>query len=289
MDSQVNERDSATRGHEGGMEMLRKLQASSPKPAEVKSPVEVAYVITDRVAKARIQAKENQARWEREAPERAENEMRRFKDNILWSLAQDLGSRYSEEKVELSNFEIYHDNQRAVLDRLRLFDFGKLVADGRNLLFFGPVGTGKDHLLAYALYRAARNFTPTSEAAERLGGRPHAGYFCRFLTCQEFYGKSRDLMDSRKSEDHFISELATPKILALSDPVPPVGEISPWNVAQLHRLVDRRYRAMKSTWMTVNASGIEDLDSRLSSPVFDRLREGAEILGCEWPSYRERR
>jgi hypothetical protein len=77
--------------------------------------------------------------------------------------------------------------------------------------------------------------------------------------------------------------------LAISDPIPPVGEPTAWNLGQLYRLLDRRYRDLKQTWVTLNALSIEDADAKLSAPMFDRLREDAELFACFWPSFRERR
>jgi hypothetical protein len=46
---------------------------------------------------------------------------------------------------------------------------------------------------------------------------------------------------------------------------------------------------MKSTWVSLNANSPEEADAMLSAAVFDRLREGAELFGCFWPSFRERK
>jgi hypothetical protein len=56
----------------------------------------------------------------------------------------------------------------------------------------------------------------------------------------------------------------------------------------LFRLVEERYVARRSTWMTVNRSTRKQLDRDLTPQVFDRLQERCELLKCVWPSYRER-
>ena len=38
---------------------------------------------------------------------------------------------------------------------MRALDLPSIVARGAGLIFYGPVGTGKDHLLAVMLYQAA--------------------------------------------------------------------------------------------------------------------------------------
>lgn len=188
------------------------------------------------------------------------------------AVARDLGGRYAPERVRLDAFHVYDPKQKPVLERLRALA-GRLpefVATGGGVLFYGLVGTGKDHLLAWLLYQAA--------------GR---GLSCRWVNGQEVYGRFRDAMDGGASEDDLLRHLAEPQVLAVSDPIPPVGSPTAWNVSQLYRLLDRRYRALKSTWVSVNALSADDADAKLSAPVFDRLREGAELFPCFWDSYRK--
>ncbi len=193
------------------------------------------------------------------------------------NLALQLGARYSPARVSLDRFRIYHDAQKPVLDRLRALAprLVELVGQGRGLIFFGPVGTGKDHLLAALLYAVAEAIVEEKP--------------CHWVNGQEVFGQSRDRMKADLLEGELIQELARPQVLAISDPVPAVGELSAWNVGLLYRVLDRRYREMKATWASLNALSVEDADAKLSAPVFDRLREGAELFPCFWPSWRERR
>lgn len=196
------------------------------------------------------------------------------RSQLVRSLAVQLGQRYWPDRVKLSEFKVYHANQKAVVERLKQLttSIGSLVSEGSGVIFYGPVGTGKDHLLASMLYEAARE-----------------GHECRWINGQELYGTIRDNMDSNAKESKFVSELYSPKVLAISDPIPPVGDPSAWNVSQLYRILDRRYRSMKSTWVSLNALSEEDADAKLSAPVFDRLRENAAVFPCFWPSFRERK
>ncbi len=139
-----------------------------------------------------------------------------------------------------------------------------MVRDGRGIVLLGAVGTGKDHLLAAMLYRAV-----------------HAGFACRWLSGQEFYGDLRDRMDSGKAEEQRFRELQTPDVLAISDPIPPVGSPTAWNVAQLYRLLDRRYR-VSALNLGVDECGVRTGRGRyaqragLGSPA--RKRAGAQVL-----------
>ena len=186
-------------------------------------------------------------------------------------LAETLGRRYAPNLASLEAFVVTNERQQQVLDRLRAACVEHMVPRGDGLVFLGSVGTGKDHLLAAMLYAACR-----------------AGFRCRWMNAQEFYGDIRDRIDSGASEDARFKALSLPDVLAISDPCPPAGGPTAWNLTQLYRLLDRRYRNMRSTWVTINARDEAEADEKLSAPVWDRLRENALILKCFWPSYREK-
>lgn len=193
---------------------------------------------------------------------------------LVSAVASALGPRYSPELATLDKFAEYHPNQKPVLAKLRSMvgGLGEFVAGGGNLIFLGSVGTGKDHLLASMLYLAA------AKGAE-----------CGWINGQELFGAFYDRMDTGKADEEHFRELCRPQVLGISDPIPPHGQPKEWELRNLYRVLDRRYRAMKCTWVTVNAASVDDADRQLSEPVFDRLRDGAEILSCFWPSYRERK
>lgn len=188
------------------------------------------------------------------------------------ALAHQLGRRYGPDLCTLDTYQCYHADQRKTIARLRALKLAESIEQGRGLVFFGSVGTGKDHLMAAMLYLA----TDLGVTARWMGG-------------QSFYGASRDRMDSGESERRAFAELLKPDVLAISDPVPPAGSLSAWNVSQLYRLMDERYRALKSTWCSMNAEReAADADTMLSAPVWDRLKENAELFPCFWTSFRER-
>jgi DNA replication protein DnaC len=194
-------------------------------------------------------------------------------ERAVADLAARLGRRYAPDRATLEGFEVYHRDQRPVLGRLREIraELPGWLEGGRGLVFYGTVGTGKDHLLAAMLYAAAR-----------------AGLSCRWENGQDLHARFRDQVKADGREEDVLAPLVAPQVLAVSDPTPPAGQLTPWNQLQLYRLFDRRYRALRSTWVTLNASSVSDADAQLSEPVFDRLRHGAELLPCFWPSYRER-
>ncbi len=178
-------------------------------------------------------------------------------------LAEALGPRYSPASTTLDGYEVYHPAQRPVLARVRAIipELPKLVRAGRSLVFFGTIGTGKDYLLARLLYEAL-----------------NAGLSAKWAAGTKVFGKDTWLTAFPGSGD----------VLGISDPVLPVGHPADWEMPRLHKLVDARYRARKSTWLTINAPTPDAIGEMLTHPVWDRLREGAELFQCAWPSYRER-
>jgi DNA replication protein DnaC len=201
-------------------------------------------------------------------------ETERQRGRYLVDLSTDLGLRYGPARATLDTFRIYHPNQQIVVNDLRSLckRLGELVKDGAGIVFYGTVGTGKDHLLAAMLYQAVA-----------LPVR------CRWVNGQELFGAFRDRIDTGRPDEDQFRDLCEPQVLGISDPKPPVGSPGAWDVGNLYRLLDRRYRAMKSTWVSLNANSPEEADAMLSAAVFDRLREGAELFGCFWPSWRERK
>lgn len=193
---------------------------------------------------------------------------------IKKDIARAIGPRYSPDRATFDGFECTRPDQRAVVNRLCEFALSihDQVAAGRNLILFGTVGTGKDHLLAALLYAAA-----------------DAGFASHWINGLDLYGSWRDQIDAGASESSMVRVYAEYPILAISDPIPPLGSPSAWNVGQLYRIIDARYRAMRPTWLTMNSSGDADAETNLSVPVFDRLKDDAEVIQCRWPSYRERK
>lgn len=192
-------------------------------------------------------------------------------------IALDLGKRYSVSRSALTQFSIYDKRQSDVLAKLKDYaqDLEKNIAAGRSILLYGPVGTGKDHLLAWLLHWAAE-----------------IGKTCRWFSGQEFYATFRDMMDRQPPYNNTEAMLIAPyshcDVLGISDPTPPEGEATNWNRMQLYRLIDIRYRNGRPVWMTMNAGDQEEAERRLTSPIFDRLQDDAVVLECFWSSYRER-
>jgi DNA replication protein DnaC len=195
--------------------------------------------------------------------------------NRIKAMAHDLGPRYSRELCDLAAYRVYDPRQQVAVDRIRALgrDLKAFIASGKNLVLFGTVGTGKDHLLAWLLYQAADMGTP-----------------CRYANGQELFSRFRGTMDDRAHEREIdvLEDFAKPPVIGISDPLPPSGANSDWRREIFYRLIDKRYRAMRGTWITANTT-IGAADAAFTEPVWDRIQEGAEVIVCDWQSFRERK
>jgi DNA replication protein DnaC len=188
------------------------------------------------------------------------------------AIAKDLGPRYSPERCSLSTFRTPDPRQRAALEQVTEIHntLAERIRKGQSVILFGANGTGKDHLLAALLYQAAR-----------------LGFACQRINGQEMYRMMRDRITHQESETKLLDKLAEPDVLAISDPIPPAGELSVDPLEFLYSLIERRYCSLLPTWMTLNARTTEEIEEALSVQVWDRLQEGAELIPCMWASHRQ--
>lgn len=251
--------------------MLVSVMAKNPAPQRAMPVIEPPPLEAALKAVVSPEEQDRIARKHDEFQAKVKREQRR--SAALHELAKSLGTRYSADRVGLERFTTYHAAQRPIIDKVRRLveDLPSFIADGNGLILFGPVGTGKDHLLAGILYAAAEQ-----------------GISCQWVNGLDFFGMIRDRMREELPEKAIITQLSMPDVLAISDPIPPCRGPTDWNIEVLYRLVDNRYRHRKSTWLTLNVASEKEADELLSAQVFDRLRDGAELLPCFWPSYRSR-
>jgi DNA replication protein DnaC len=190
-----------------------------------------------------------------------------------------LGPRYAE--CSFTNFNVYEEttdedrpSQRQVLDQIQAFaaEAPDRLAQGGGVVLFGKPGTGKDHLLCALAYWVVLCH----------------GFTVRWTGGPELFERARDrIRDDSEAEREMISEYCKTQILIISDPVPAKGNISQYSADIVQRIVDKRYRSLKSTWATMNVHDGEEAEQRLASPIVDRLRHHALCLKCMWPSFRK--
>lgn len=220
-----------------------------------------------------IEPKPTQEELERDAERRRREtvEQSRIKRQASWnSLLERVGRRYR--GCTLENYQADTGPQQLALENVRAYitRIDENVKQGRGALMFGPPGTGKDHL-AVAIMRSAVD----------------SGAKVEWTDGSDFYGAVRDNIDGEKTEAAFLKRFTSPDMLVVSDPLPPVGAVnSGFQLSMLFRIIDRRYRDMRATVMTLNVANRSEAEQRLSPNIVDRLAHGAMAIHCNWPSYR---
>lgn len=198
---------------------------------------------------------------------RQDAERQRMLDEFLASR----GRRYHSCNVD--NYVAKDPRQQGVLTSLTAYldSFSDHLSRGDGLLLFGPAGTGKDHLLV---------------SAARLAIRDH-GVRVVWRNGADLFGDMRDRIGSDASERELLVKLVSPDVLYLSDPLPPYGSLTEFQAATLFRAVDRRYSLGKPTWVSLNVASRKEAAERMGPQIVDRLTDGALVLHCDWPSYRQ--
>ncbi len=192
-----------------------------------------------------------------------------------------VGPKYA--RCTVDNFNLYPggqgDKTKVQLEaRLKIQEWianmEQRIAGGGGLLLWGPVGTGKDHLMAACMYHATLVCRYTVKWLE--GTSLH----------QELRGMSWDEHSTGQAERELIKQYRKPQILAISDPIPPGRSLTPRGVDVLFSILDRRYRDGKSTWATLNVASAEDAERGGAAALIDRLRDHSLVIKCDWDSYR---
>jgi DNA replication protein DnaC len=148
------------------------------------------------------------------------------------------------------------------------------IKAGRSITLFGPWGTGKDFLVSALMRMAVLD----------------VGLSGKWVNGQDFYGRVRDSMDDGgERESKIVKDLVSPDILAISDPVPPKGDVSGFQQSILYRAIDGRYRNCKATWVTMNVASHKEAVERMGGAAVDRLTQDGLAAYCNWPSFRQRK
>jgi DNA replication protein DnaC len=233
----------------------------------IDEPCDAPRVIS-RIPPAVTQERQAEIDARRASEESSNRDGRRMETwNALLTAA---GYRYAQCKLE--TFQTPRSDQQRVVEAL--LDYTANIQDrrdtGTGVVLYGPCGTGKDHL-AFGIARAAV-----------------AAYMSVvWLNGQDWYGKIRDAMDDETPEASLINRIARPDFAFISDPLPPIGNLSQHQATMLYRAIEARYAARRPTVVTVNVATDDEADSRLGVPTWDRICDGAWKVRCSWPSYRK--
>jgi DNA replication protein DnaC len=196
---------------------------------------------------------------------------RQARINEYWtSFVRARGERYKD--CRLGNYRATTGGQKDAI--AKLLDFAENVSDrirdGVNIILLGPPGTGKDHLLA-AMCRAA---ILADQSVEWVNG---TSLWMRF----------RKAIGEETPEEVIARRLTVPRVLAISDPMPPRGPLTDYQAAMLFEVIDTRYNNRRPTWVTINAQNREEAESRMGWQVVDRLGHDALAIPCNWDSFRK--
>lgn len=187
--------------------------------------------------------------------------------------------KYSKCRMETFVLHGSPDEQKAqsrVHAELSALDLSAAIKSGQNIVFIGPPGTGKDHLMHSLAYKML----------PRLGHGIKA--FNGSAVRAELHRLTFVAADKGAS---FINELNNCKLLMLSDPAPTGGrELSDFQAESLYHIVDHRGTHGLPVWATLNLPLKETREAgiaALTAPVYDRLIDNAIVMFCSWGSMRK--
>ncbi len=144
-----------------------------------------------------------------------------------------------------------------------------VLEDGVNLIFFGTVGTGKDHLMmgiAKRLFANRKTVLWTDGAQLKM--------------------RMRDCIGGDDSEYAIIRDHTSPDFLWISDPVIAGFPLTAFQTEYFYNIINTRYSQKKPTLVTLNVHNSDEFNRLLGAPTADRLRANGLAHYFNWPSAR---
>ncbi|MCX7173425.1 MAG: ATP-binding protein [Proteobacteria bacterium] len=172
----------------------------------------------------------------------------------------------------LKSYKVENEGQRRALEFATAYadNFDDVLATGRNAMFIGKVGTGKNHLAA--------------GIGLRIMHRDGRTVLC--LTVMRAIRRVKDTWarGSTESETQAIAALTDPDLLILDEIGVQFG--SQTENLILFDVLNERYERRRPTLLLSNLE-LTDVRAYLGERVYDRLREGGgEVVVFDWESHR---
>ena len=214
---------------------------------------------------------------QREAEERKQREQHRREIREARMRYSGIEGRFAE--ATFDSFNAVTAAQQKVLEACRQYAGSVDLKGGSGLWLIGPPGTGKTHL-GCAMVRHAIEVRDTEAAI--FSGRE----IVRMLRATWGHrGQERDMDGRALTEEKLIFDLGHMPLLVIDEIGVNFG--SDAETVQLFDVIDLRYKHRRPTVLLSNLPA-KELKAAIGDRAYDRLREGAQTLVCNWDSNRGR-
>lgn len=197
----------------------------------------------------------------------------RIAKNYMCDTLRGNGPQLLDATLESYRVEPKCQSQAKALDVARRYskNYETVSENGKGLILFGSVGTGKDHLMmgiAKKLYYHHKSVMWTNGTRLKARMRGCIG---------------RD----GESESEVIRDFCKPDFLWISDPVIASNPMTTFQTEFFHGIVDARYMEKKPILLTINVEDGVELESALGAAAVDRLKSSGFAHYCDWKTQRK--
>lgn len=196
----------------------------------------------------------------------------RIAKNYMYDTLRGNGPQLMDATLDSYRVEPKCQSQAKALDVAKRYskNYETVSENGKGLILFGSVGTGKDHLMmgiAKKLYYHHKSVMWTN------GTRLKA----RMRGCIGREGES---------ESDVIRDYVAPDFLWISDPIIAGNPMTTFQTEFFHGIVDARYMEKKPILLTINVKDGDELEAALGAASVDRMKSNGFAHYCNWKTER---